>query len=179
MRERVKDLCVTAGGLGHFRPAPGTWGSLPPVLLWIVLVLIGWHPRSVAMTLALLATALLGSLACIAWGRWAEKRFGKKDPGQVVADEVAGQALALLWMQPLVLHVGPAWLSAVAPGVIAFLAFRMFDIFKFPPAAQLQARPHGWGILLDDLVAGIYANVGTQIGIILIAQPLLERMTTA
>ncbi|MFG0251304.1 MAG: phosphatidylglycerophosphatase A [Phycisphaerales bacterium JB038] len=176
MPDRIKDLSVTVGGLGHIRAASGTWGSLPPVILWMVLVLYCLAPRSWQMVVVLLATALLGSLACIAWGKWAEGKYGKKDPGQVVADEVAGQALALLCLQQMTLGFGPEWLSVVAPGVFAFLAFRMFDIIKLPPAAGLQAKPHGWGILIDDLVAGIYANVGTQLGIILLAQPILDRL---
>ncbi len=176
MPDRIKDLCVTVGGLGHIPAASGTWGSLPPVILWMVLVLNGWEPRSWQMVVVLLVTALLGSVACIAWGKWSEGQYGKKDPGQVVADEVAGQAVTLLWMSPLALRFGPDWLSLIAPGIFAFLAFRMFDIFKFPPAAKLQDKPHGWGILIDDLVAGVYANVGTQLGIILLAQPILDRL---
>jgi phosphatidylglycerophosphatase A len=177
MPDRIKDLCLTAGGLGHIRAASGTWGSLPPVVLWVALVLSGWDPRGWPIFFILLATAVVGTCVCIIWGRWAEENYGRKDPGQVVADEVAGQALALMWMQPIVLGFGPDWQSAIAPGVIAFFAFRFFDILKLPPANQFQAKPYGYGIVIDDLIAGVYANIGTQLGILIIAQPILTRLT--
>lgn len=171
-----KDLTVTVGGLGHMRPASGTWGSTPPVIIWIILVLSGVSPRSMTMTLVMLLLLVLSGAGCVAFGRWAEGKYGKKDPGQVVADEVAGQAIALMWLPALGLGFGPEWLSTIAPGIIAFLAFRMFDIIKIAPANQLQKVPFGWGILLDDLFAGLYANFGTQLGIIFIAVPLLNKI---
>ncbi|MCK4872049.1 MAG: phosphatidylglycerophosphatase A [Phycisphaerales bacterium] len=177
MMTRIKDLIVTAGGLGHCRPASGTWGSTPPVIVWIILVLAGVQSRSMTMMVVMLVIAAAFSIGCVALGRWAEKRYGKKDPGQVVADEVAGQAVALLFLPTLSLGFGPDWLSMIAPGVIAFLAFRMFDIIKPPPANQLQKLSAGWGILIDDIFAGVYANIGTQLGIIFLAQPILERLT--
>jgi phosphatidylglycerophosphatase A len=174
VKDRLIDLVVTSGGLGHMRPASGTWGSLPPAVAWIVLALAGVAPGGWTMTIVLIAIAVAASVGCVTFGRWSEQRYGKKDPGQVVADEVAGQAVALLWMPVLAIGVGPAWLDVVATGVIAFLAFRMFDIIKLPPANQLQALPHGWGILVDDLVAGVFANIGTRIGVLYVAPPVLR-----
>ncbi|MGA1223031.1 MAG: phosphatidylglycerophosphatase A [Phycisphaerales bacterium] len=148
---------MTAGlGLGLLRPAPGTWGSLPPVAIACALALLHTDPRVIDMTLA--AIGLVFGLSCLAFGERAEARFGKKDPGAVVADELAGQSLALMWLP---------WSGGneriIATAAIAFFAFRFFDIVKPPPARGWQRFPAGFGILIDDLVAGLYALVATQV----------------
>lgn len=152
---RVALLSLTAGGLGLLRPAPGTWGSLPPVFVAAALAASGaggW-----AINGALVALLLFGSWACLAHGDRAEAVFGRKDPGSVVADEVAGQAVTLLLL-PWPAERGSIALLAVT----GFLAFRAFDILKPPPAHGLQRIPGGAGILIDDLVAGLYAAIVTQ-----------------
>ena len=147
---------VTGMGLGLMRPAPGTWGSLPPVALAMLLAFAVTDPRHIDMALA--AMGLVFGLSCLVWGELAEKSFGRKDPGAVVADEVAGQSLALMWLP---------WSGnnarIIATCAIAFFAFRLFDIVKPPPARGWQRFPGGLGILIDDLVAGLYALVATQI----------------
>ncbi len=76
----------------------------------------------------------------------AARESGRKDPGFVVIDEVTGQWIALLG--------SPAdWKH----GLIALVLFRLFDITKPPPARQLEALPEGWGIVFDDVAAGLYA----------------------
>jgi phosphatidylglycerophosphatase A len=100
---------------------------------------------------------LAGAVVCVALGRFAEDHFGRKDPSQVTADEWAGQALALIGLPAA---TAPGGLLIVAAA--AFVAFRIFDIIKPPPAYGLQRLPEGWGILVDDLVAGVYANVAAQ-----------------
>jgi phosphatidylglycerophosphatase A len=93
-------------------------------------------------------------------GIWAasrtEKLLGRKDPGKVVIDEVAGQLIALL---PLVPRHDPGWMSILA----AFLLFRLFDIIKPYPARRLEGLESGLGIMADDIVAGAYAAVATSI----------------
>ena len=154
--DRVRWALVTAGGLGHLRPAPGTWGSIPPVVLAAALLLL--TTGSVQYHLILLGVFLLFCLACLAWGQWAEGRFGRKDPRHVVADEVAGQCVALAAppaiAEPLTLDGG---LTIVAYCSAAFLLFRIFDIIKPPPAHSLQRLKGGAGILVDDLLAGLFA----------------------
>jgi len=149
---------VTVFGLGHLRPFPGTWGSLPPIVLGIVMVLVGLGPAETPwlFRLVMLAVAVVFSLACVVLGERAEARFHAKDPSQVVADETAGQALALALL-PAAAAATPA--TGVFTIVLAFFAFRLFDITKPPPAGSLQRVPGGWGILLDDLFAGVYAAV--------------------
>jgi len=148
---------TTGMGLGLMRPAPGTWGSLPPVALAMVLAFAGTNPRTIDMALA--AVGMVFGLACLVWGQSAERRFGKKDPGAVVADEIAGQSLALMWLPWSIGNNA----RIIATCAIAFFAFRLFDIVKPPPARGWQRFEGGLGILIDDLVAGFYALVATQI----------------
>ena len=137
------------------RPASGTWGSLPPAVVAGLLALAG--VTSVWVWLGVFAgIAVIFSIVCILAGEAAEHRFGKKDPGQVVADETAGMAITLLAV-PFCGAVS-LWQQLIAIAV-SFLAFRVMDIIKPPPANGLQRVPGGWGILLDDLVAGLYAGL--------------------
>jgi phosphatidylglycerophosphatase A len=142
-------LLATAGGLGLLKPAPGTWGSLPPVAVAVALTPLGWP--AVLIGLAVLFVA--SSIACIGLAGWYEKHFGRADPGQVVCDEVAGMSLCLL----LLPWHDPDWRDALVQAGLAFLLFRLFDIFKPPPIDQSQRLPGGWGVLIDDLLAGIAA----------------------
>ena len=156
---------VTLGGLGAIRPAPGTWGSLPPVLAAAVLMAAGLGPAdgagpSAVYHLVMLGLLVAATLACAMHGDAAEAHYDKKDPGHVVADETAGQVIPLLFLPP----------AAVAtPGVAvltlayAFVAFRVMDILKPPPAHRLQRIPGGWGIVIDDLLAGVYAMIAVQV----------------
>lgn len=143
---------LTVFGLGALRPAPGTWGSLPPVLLGVVLAGAG-AGRGV-FDLAMLAMLAVFSGACIAFGTHAEAHWGKKDPGQVVADETAGMCVTLILI-PQALLESPLVAAMTLAG--AFLLFRGFDILKPWPAGTLQSVPGGWGVLLDDLAAGAMA----------------------
>jgi phosphatidylglycerophosphatase A len=135
---------ATAGGAGYFPVAPGTAGSLVGVA-----IVAGLHqlPLPPAALVAILGAA---SGALFALGVWAageaEKFFGRTDPGQVVVDEVVGQMLTFLLLPRLTL----GWL------LLGFLLFRVFDIFKPFPARQAERFSRGWGIMLDDVVAGVY-----------------------
>lgn len=157
--QRPRLALITTFGLGNLRPAPGTWGSLPPCAVAALLCILpngssflpsGEHAW-VFYTLMLL-TLLLFSFACVAHADDAEMHFGKKDPSNVVADETAGMALTLCALP---------WFNSGAPTLaliaLAFLLFRAADIIKPYPAHQLQSIPGGWGILIDDLVAALYA----------------------
>lgn len=165
--DRLRLLCITVLGSGFAPFASGSWGSLVALLLWILLrQLVLFAGASVdAVEVATTAGVLTASVLCVAWGPWAIARFGarsskEKDPGQFVLDEFAGQWVALLLL-PLP-GAADAWTLAVVIGVQLFL-FRAFDVLKPPPARQLERLPAGWGILLDDLVAGLYANLTGQL----------------
>jgi phosphatidylglycerophosphatase A len=135
---------ATFFGAGFGRPGPGTWGSVAAVLLW---VLYAWlHPSAMA-----LVYALLGGIAfCILFGVPAatitEYESGRNDPSFVVIDEVAGQWIALLGSRA-------NWRHAL----LALLLFRLFDITKPFPVRLLERLPKGWGIVFDDVAAGLYA----------------------
>ena len=90
-----------------------------------------------------LAVTAIGVAAAYA----AEARYRRRDPGLVVIDEVAGMLGTLLAV--------PVGLSGA---VVGFLAFRLFDIVKPFPARQAERLPGGWGVMTDDLVAGVYAQ---------------------
>lgn len=144
---------VTTFGLGHMRPFPGTWGSLPPLVLALLLLLVlpdGAYPP--VLRLVMLLVAIGFTLVCVTLGDKAEARFGRKDPSQVVADEVAGMALCFMLM-PV---VDPGW-GRFGTLILAFIFFRAMDIVKPWPAHSLQAKPGGWGVVLDDLAAGVQA----------------------
>ena len=150
----MRKLVVTFFGLGYGPIAPATWGSFGAAVVFLGFQLIlpdgvpGW---------ALAAGVVLASAACAGLGPWAQKEFNANDPKPVVIDEVAGQWLSLLFVPVGVTF----WRASFVTGA-AFVLFRVFDILKPPPARQLERLPGGWGILFDDLAAGVMANVVLQ-----------------
>lgn len=152
---------LSVWGIGYMRPASGTWGSIPPVLLAGGLMATGFGPvdSPVVYVVALAAVACIFSIACIVQGSHAEAVLGK-DPSVVVADEVAGQSLALLLLPTAGVLTAE---RAIGTLMVGFLAFRVLDIIKPWPARQIQSVPGGWGILLDDLFAGLYALIAVQV----------------
>ncbi len=154
-------LLLTSFGLGHCRPAPGTWGSLPPPALVLLLLVLGASRWTIDVVLVLVC--LLFSAVTVRFGHLAESLWNRKDPRQVVSDEVAGQSVALLALPWLPLADGRSALYDAGVIAMAFVAFRIMDIVKPPPANQLQALSGGWGILIDDLIAGVYALILVQI----------------
>lgn len=163
-------LLVTSFGLGFLRPAPGTWGSMPPVAM--VALMLAFGSRDQAREVSLLLVLVAFSAACLACGAWAEKRFGGKDASHIVADETAGQCLPLLFLPAAAFGGAPAFGGAlgaltwggVATLATAFVLFRIMDIAKPPPARGLQRLGGGLGVLIDDLFAGAYAAILMQLG---------------
>jgi phosphatidylglycerophosphatase A len=152
---------VTLGGSGMSPVAPGTMGSLAAtaLLAGIIWIFRRTHaPLSpITWNAILLAGILLYGALCVALGQWATQYYGRKDPGACVLDEGAGICLTALFV-PLYADRRELWaLLAI------FIAFRIFDILKPPPARQLERLPYGWGILLDDLAAAVYANIACQL----------------
>jgi phosphatidylglycerophosphatase A len=155
-----RTLLLTSGGLGFMRPAPGTWGSLPPPALSFLLVLLG-APLG-AINGAMAAFIVVFGLACLALGEWGETRFGRKDASSIVADETARQALTLLFLPA---HALATWPRAMLTLGAGFLLFRLFDIVKPPPARGLQRLKGGLGVLIDDLIAGVFAAAILQLAL--------------
>lgn len=149
---------VTFGGIGHLRPAPGTWGSAAAVAL-AVLAFEAGAPLLVPVA-ALLFTVL---------GFWAVPRAlaGREDsdPSEIVIDEVAGQLLALCFtILPLWWHgVAGLFLGAWPGWVIPFLLFRLFDIWKPWLVGRADRRGDAAGVMIDDLWAGLFAGISSVI----------------
>jgi phosphatidylglycerophosphatase A len=140
---RLARVIATAGGLGYAPVAPGTIASLPPALV------VWWLAPG---DLALLSAAALVTLV----GIWASdreaRRVGEKDPRCIVIDEVAGMLVACCGNPR-----GWAWVLGL------FLLFRIFDVWKPLGINQLQALPGGLGVVLDDVLAGVYASLLGQV----------------
>lgn len=172
-------LAIATCGVGYLPIAPGTWGSLVGVGVYLGLrsltfrfvdssagpnSFLRYSPLPVFVAAELVLITLITLVGVWAASR-TERLLGRKDPGKVVIDEVAGQLIALL---PIVPGFDPGWLSIIT----AFLLFRLFDIVKPYPARRLENLESGLGIMTDDLVAGAYAAVGTSViiavGLILI-----------
>lgn len=160
--DAVKTACITVLGSGFMPLASGSWGSLVAVLLFAPiwwLVALTSTPRGI-LEIALVVGVVVSSWLSIRWGEWAIARFKRKDPKQFVLDEFAGQWVALLVM-PIALDAD-LWSWCWIVGGQLFW-FRLFDVLKPPPARQLERLHAGWGILIDDLFAGAYANIVGQI----------------
>jgi phosphatidylglycerophosphatase A len=166
-------LCVTAGGLGHMCPASGTWGSLPPVVMFAGMGWLGapmW--LHVVVQLVLCAMACAG---CLHHGGKVEAVVGRKDPGVVVVDEVAGMALTLVLALAGIAIVGAPNAGAVTRALpmslaltaatASFFWFRVMDVIKPPPARGLQRVPGGAGVLIDDLVVAPYAAIAVVVSL--------------
>jgi phosphatidylglycerophosphatase A len=135
--ERVALLIATVGGVGH---APFALGTVASAITALALGI--FTPSRSVLVVLVLGVILLGTWASHA----AERSLGGKDPGAIVIDEVAGMALSVL-----ALPLTPVALLA------GFVLFRVFDIVKPYPANALQRLAGGVGVMLDDIVAGLYA----------------------
>lgn len=149
----MKDFLVRflATGLfsGRMKPYPGTWGTIPA---WLIafFILRGDHIATIiAIAICFLASVWLSGEA--------EKVYGH-DARVIVIDEWLGMFVTVLFI--------PYSLSNYA---LAFFAFRAFDVFKIWPARQMEQLPGGWGITMDDLIAGVQANLFAQLVIYLYA----------
>lgn len=159
----MKRFFTSCFGLGWLPLAPGTWGSLPAAIVFGLLIQFGFDKFTIAAVLA--GLILLGSFICVKFSPAVETVTGKNDPGEIVADELAGQAVTFLTASMVTLTAGQAWLVAAG----GFVLFRIFDISKPWPIKKIEKLPGGWGILLDDLMAGIYAAVVLLIGLLMFA----------
>ena len=171
-------LAIATCGVGYLPLAPGTWGSLVGVAIhlsiqlcflrnvesfpeWGRFAILALAPGVIAVELVVIGTLVLV-------GIWAASRTeqlaGRKDPGKVVIDEVAGQMIAML---PLIPGRTTSWVAFV----LAFAFFRFFDIVKPYPARRFEHLEAGLGVMSDDIVAGAYAAIVTAIIVAIIHSP--------
>ena len=149
-RDRILALLATSGGLGYCPGMPGTAGTLPGVGIFLAIALLS----PPALHAPLIAAALVAvSAVTVAITPWAERHWKKTDPGNLVTDEVAGFLATVLMFWPF--HDADLWLTTCW----AFGVTRVMDIFKPPPVRQLERLPAGWGVLIDDLGASVYAAI--------------------
>lgn len=143
---RLVVAIATGAYMGYLPPAPGTLGSLLGlILLW---------PLG-AGTAQILVTICLIGLGIAVAGR-AAKVLGEQDPSAIIIDEIAGIAVATMLLPPHFLERG-----------MAFVLFRLFDVLKPFPARHAERLSGGWGIVADDLIAGLYANVLVQVWLLI------------
>jgi len=150
----MKRLLTSCFGLGLLPAAPGTWGSIGAAVLY---VLLPHYCSGIVTGAVLFAGVLFGGFVCVRFAPAIVEVTGCKDPREVVADEFAGQSLAFFIVG--LFGIGDIWTTIVW----LFLLFRLFDIIKPWPCRKLEALKNGWGILADDLAAGVYAGLLFQI----------------
>lgn len=142
----VWKLIVSGFGLGFIPVAPGTMGAIGALVPAILILRYAAHPYVILVGLAVVFTVLgiIGSNKLQhEWG---------KDPSRIVVDEVVGMWISLLW-------VGSGWI----PVFSAFILFRFFDIVKPLGIRKTEELPGGIGVMADDILAGIYANLVLQV----------------
>jgi phosphatidylglycerophosphatase A len=144
MMQSLMKFLATGLGLGYVPKMPGTAGSA----LGLVLV---WALAGLNVGEYLLFTVVF-SLFSIWIADQADKHFSVKDAPQIVIDEVAGIVVTFVAIPLTPLTV-----------ILGFILFRFFDIVKIPPIRQSQRLPGGWGVVVDDLLAGVAANIVMQI----------------
>ena len=138
---RIGVFIATCAYVGYAPVAPGTFGSAIGLAVFYVVR----HQRSTTVEVAVI-------VALAAVGLWsateAEHHFGGIDPGPVVIDEVVGMLITLAFIP-----------VNMAGAIVAFLIFRFLDVVKPWPARRLEQLPGGFGVVLDDMMAGVYGNV--------------------
>ena len=140
MNEKLITFLATGFGSGLAPFAPGTMGTLVGVVICLLCLPLPWPMR-------LLIVIALSALSIYVAGR-AEKIYQKKDDQRIVIDEIIGLQITML---PVAINV----LNLFA----GFVLFRIFDILKPFPIGNLQRLPGGWGVVIDDVAAGIYAGI--------------------
>ena len=146
---KFSEYLSTLFGIGYFPKAPGTAGTLFAALLYFVLPdtwFYGWQ-----ISILALIAILVGSVISVFFISKAEEGLGH-DNGKIVLDEFWGYFIAVLFLPKTLIII-----------VAAFVLFRIFDILKPEPVNALQKLPKGWGVMADDIMAGIYANIVLQI----------------
>ena len=138
---------ATGGNVGRIPVASGTFGSLVGLPIVYIFSWMDW------------TIAAIGTVVLIFFSVWvahlAEQQLKAKDPGCIVIDEIAGMCVTMLGI-PLTLSTGAA----------GFFLFRLFDVIKPPPARQMEKRlKGGWGVVMDDVAAGVMANIVLRIGL--------------
>ena len=137
LRVKLSEWLATCFKIGHLPIAPGTWGSLVAIIGWWL-----WlqYLDPLVFIVLIIAIFTIGVFAI----NTIIDHTGEKDPSRVIIDEVAGQ-----WLGLLILPDGMLYIAG------AFLLFRFLDILKPWPIREMEQFPKGWGVMLDDALAGL------------------------
>jgi phosphatidylglycerophosphatase A len=146
---------ATGFGAGFIPVSAGTFGSVVGLIIAYGLI-SGFKHEVIFLQNALIIAGVILAAIGIWAGTRAERIFDQKDAGQIVIDEVCGQVIAFVFIAPYVARLGSQWQWWMFAG---FALFRFFDIFKPYPIDRLQDLKGGFGVMMDDVVAGIYAAV--------------------
>ncbi len=146
MGKKLNSFIATSGGIGYLPLAPGTWAAGALAILWFFVC--QKFPDTIIWQVLLACLLFIGGVYFS--GKLISDK--EKDPSFVVIDEVAGMAVTLLFI-PL------AWQNFV----VGFILFRFFDILKPLGIKKMEKMRKGWGIMLDDILAGIYSNIALHL----------------
>ena len=151
---KFSEYLSTLFGIGYFPKAPGTAGTLFAAIVYFVLPDYWFY--GFQNSIFALIIILIGSIISVFFISKAEDGLGH-DNGKIILDEFWGYFIAILFLPKTLIII-----------IAAFILFRIFDILKPEPVDVLQKLPKGWGVMADDIMAGIYANIVLQITIRLI-----------
>ena len=141
---RLAVFIATVGYCGYFPIAPGTVGSAAGLVFYLAV----WWAQSPVFEVALIVVLFAAGI----WaGTTSERYFGGIDPGPIVMDEVVGMLITLAFIP-----------VSITGALIGFLLFRIFDVIKPFPADRLEKFHGGFGIMADDAMAGVYANLSLR-----------------
>lgn len=143
MNKQLSLFLATGVYSGYLRPFSGTWGTIPAWLIGYFLIK-GNNVWMIPVTIVCFLVSV--------WSAGEAEHYFGHDSKNIVIDEWAGMFVTFLFV--------PYSLTAY---IIAFVLFRVFDVVKLYPAAQFEDLPGGWGVTMDDIAAGVYANITTRI----------------
>lgn len=140
MKNSAAKFIATFFYVGLIPIAPGTFGTLAAIPLF-------WLISGFPIYLYFLITIVL-TLIFIWASTVTEEIYNERDPGKIVADEVSGYLVTMILVPPTAVNMA-----------LGFILFRLFDILKPPPVRKFEKLPRGWGVVIDDVAAGVYACV--------------------
>lgn len=149
----MSKLIATFFYVGLLRPAPGTWGSAAAIPVGYLIHVAGGFPALIAATIAVFF---------IGWWATIQETRGKEnhDPSEIVIDEVAGQWIALLPLSGGMWYLDKdPWIFPYPGWIAAFVLFRLFDIWKPGPVGWADRKTTAFGVMFDDVIAGLMAAI--------------------
>lgn len=145
IKKKITEIIASCFYIGYIPGAPGTYGSLFALLL---ISQFNFLTKNISVVIFIIIGLIFSTLM--------EKQTGKKDDQRIVIDEFVGMLITFYFVKPNFAYL-----------IIGFILFRLYDIYKPYPIKKIQNLPSGWGIMLDDMLAGVYARIVLHIFVIL------------